>query len=146
MSKALDELNRLSEEFSASSEGYGHSLRLDFAELIWAGLDRNGWSQTDLARQAKCSDAAISNLVHGNRNFRIDTIGKVLHALGTKTKVVDGEIVSIPRHTDCVDKLTLHRPDGTTTSCETAYYKSGDHGQETTGKISTITHQTQGIG
>lgn len=89
MSKSLQELNQIFAEFDESPAGYGAELRLDLAEIIWRGLARNKWTQRKLAQQSGLADAVISNLVHGNKNCTLDTVGVVLHALGAKAKLVE---------------------------------------------------------
>lgn len=84
MSKVLDELTKFLEEFDESPQGYGTQLRLDFAEIIWSSLVRKKWSQRRLSEQSGLADSVISNLVHGNKNCTLDTIGRILHALGTR--------------------------------------------------------------
>ena len=110
MSKVLDELTNFLEEFDESPQGYGTQLRLDFAEIIWSSLVQKKWSQRRLSEQSGLADSVISNLVHGNKNCTLDTIGRVLHALGTRAKLRE------VAHQDewAIDpELTFHRTDGT---------------------------------
>lgn len=87
MSKALENLRSLDAEAEASAWGEGMRLRLDLAELLWKGLKQRGWSQKKLARESGMSESFISGLVHGNQNFRVDAIGKVLYALGVRAEI-----------------------------------------------------------
>lgn len=87
MSKALEYLQRLDEEFQASAEGYGSQLRLDFAEILWRALKRLGWSQTEFAERSGWPDSFVSNLVHGNQNCELDTLGKAFHTLGVTVQL-----------------------------------------------------------
>lgn len=86
MSKTLDRLTSFFEEFNESPQGDDSQHRLDLAEIMWRGLRRNGWTQRRLARKSGLADADISNLLHGNKNFTSSTYGKVVNALGVKTK------------------------------------------------------------
>ena len=84
MSEVRERLGKRLERFEASPAGYGAKLRLDFAEIIWRNLERKPWSQRRLAKKARLADSVISNLIHGNKNCTLDTVGKVIHALGTE--------------------------------------------------------------
>ena len=84
MSKVLDRLTKAFDDFDKSPEGYGTQLRLDFAEIIWRSLERNNWSQRRLSREVGLADSVVSNLIHGNKNCTLDTVGKVLYSLGTR--------------------------------------------------------------
>ena len=84
MSEVRERLRERLERFKASPAGYGAKLRLDFAEIIWRNLERKPWSQRQLARKVRLADSVISNLIHGNKNCTLDTVGKVIHALGTE--------------------------------------------------------------
>lgn len=91
MSKTLDQLNTGVEDFEQSPEGFGIKLRLDFAEIIWNGLQRQQWSQRQLARRAGLADSVVSNLIHGNKNCTLDTVGRVIHAFGTSAVLKETE-------------------------------------------------------
>ena len=84
MSDTLNRIKKRLEEFKNSPVGYGARLRLDFAEIIWCGLERNNWSQRRLSREVGLADSVVSNLIHGNKNCTLDTVGKIIHALGTR--------------------------------------------------------------
>lgn len=110
MSKVLDQLEKFLEEFDESPQGYGTQLRLDFAEIIWCSLVRKKWSQRRLSERSGFADSVISNLVHGNKNCTLDTVGRVLHALGTRAKLREDA-----RQDEWAlgPEFTFHRTDGT---------------------------------
>jgi len=108
MSKVLDRLTRFFDDFDESPEGYGTQLRLDFAEIIWRSLARNKWSQRRLSRESGLADSVVSNLIHGNKNCTLDTVGKVLYTLGTKATL------SEPLHLDASGSAPGWRFHGTT--------------------------------
>jgi len=87
MSKALEYLQQLDEEFEASAEGVGFQLRLDFAEILWRSLNQLGWSQAQFAKKTGWPDSFVSNLVHANQNCELDTLGKAFYTLGVKVKL-----------------------------------------------------------
>ncbi len=89
MSKILDQLNAELQKFERSPEGIGMQFRLDLAKIIWDGLQRKGWSQEELAKQAGLKDSEISNLIHGSRNCTLDTVGRVIHALDTSAVLIE---------------------------------------------------------
>ena len=84
MSDVLNRVKNRFEEFKKSPVGFGTKLRLDFAQIIWGNLERKNWSQRRLAKEVRLPDSVISNLIHGNKNCTLDTVGKVIHALGTE--------------------------------------------------------------
>jgi transcriptional regulator with XRE-family HTH domain len=98
MNQALDHLNKLTGEFDATFRGDDAGLRLDLAEIIWRGLKQRGWSQRRLAQESGLADAVVSNIMHGNRNWRCATAARILHALGTKARLIEAE--TLTRSTD----------------------------------------------
>ena len=89
MSKILDQLKTGLRAFERSPEGIGTQFRLDFAKIIWNGLRRKGWTQGQLALKAELADSVVSNLIHGNKNCTLDTVGKVIHALDTRAVLIE---------------------------------------------------------
>ena len=84
MSSVRNRLTKFLDRFDESPAGYSTQLRLDLAEIIWRSLARNKWSQRRLSKKSGLADSIISNLIHGNKNCTLDTVSKVLHALGTR--------------------------------------------------------------
>jgi transcriptional regulator with XRE-family HTH domain len=93
LSKALDALNKMYEDFESSWRGDDNRHRMDFAEIIWRGLKREKMTQAALARKARIADADLSQLIHGTKNFTSETFGKVIHALGRRVRVQEEEYV-----------------------------------------------------
>lgn len=87
MTKELEELLRMGEDFDSSPEGYGYQLRLDFAEILWRSLRKFGWTQSRFAKEAGWSDSFVSNLIHASQNCELDTVGKALHTLGLRARL-----------------------------------------------------------
>jgi hypothetical protein len=94
MSEVRERLRERLERFKASPAGYGAKLRFDFAEIIWRNLERKPGSPRRLAKKARLADSVISNLIHGNKNCTLDTVGKVIHALGTEVTLQETTPVS----------------------------------------------------
>ena len=94
MSKTLDSLNELFEQFEDSWQGDDTRHRLDLAEIIWRGLKREGWTQRELAKASGIADADISELIHGEKNFTSSTLGKIVNALGVKVKLQESSYVA----------------------------------------------------
>lgn len=122
MSQALDDLNKLSEEFDASFKGDDADLRLDLAEIIWRGLQRKGWSQRRLSQESGLADAVISNIMHGNRNWRCATAARIIHALSTKVCLKETMNLAVP-----VDQFNwrLHSIDGEINPISSEEHTSG---------------------
>ncbi|UCE60656.1 MAG: helix-turn-helix transcriptional regulator [Phycisphaerales bacterium] len=128
MSKALEHLQQLDEEFERSAEGYGFQLRLDFAEILWRTLNQLGWTQTQFAERSGWSDSFVSNLVHANQNCELDTIGKALHTLGVKAQLRMIQETHLDQSEGIAEGITETQAASTTTPEEWRY---GDESQET---------------
>lgn len=89
MSNLIAKLNKKLSEYSKSSEGISLELRLSFAEMIYAELDRKGWTQRKLCQESGMADAVVSNILHGDRNFTVDTAGKLLSAIGLRARFTE---------------------------------------------------------
>ncbi len=87
MSKACDSLRQSLKDFEATPEGYGQTLRLDFAEILWRALKERGWTQKEFAKKCGWSEKRVSNLAHANRDCGLDAIGKACHVLGIKVEL-----------------------------------------------------------
>jgi predicted transcriptional regulator len=48
-----------------------------------------GWTQEHLGNLARTNGACICNIELGKANWKIDTIGKILKALGAKTGMLE---------------------------------------------------------
>lgn len=93
MSKALEHLQKLDKEFEASAEGHAHRLRLDLAEILWRRLNELDWTQKRFAEEMRCSPQFANELVHANTNWRTETFGRVVVALGLDLELVVREPV-----------------------------------------------------
>lgn len=76
------------ESFEDSAEGWAYELRLDFADLLISGLRERRWSQTELAEKIDRKQPFVNRLIHADANCTLDTIGRLLHALGLKARLV----------------------------------------------------------
>jgi len=85
---ALEFLEQLDADFSDSPQGYGHQLRLDFAQILWRRMNELGWTQSRLSDESGFTPAFVSNIVHGNQNCTLDTVGKALYALGIRAQLL----------------------------------------------------------
>jgi transcriptional regulator with XRE-family HTH domain len=74
-------------DLDASSEGVELDLRLDVASIIIQAMKIAGKTQRQLAVDAGMSPATLSRILHSNQNLRLDTIAKILHALGVKGRI-----------------------------------------------------------
>jgi len=77
------------DEFEKTPESDGYDLRLDLAEIILRNLDRNGCTQSQFAEKAKMKAPQLTRLIHAATNWTADTAGRITHALGIKTKLVE---------------------------------------------------------
>lgn len=60
---------------------YSTVAKLRFSEWLQEQMDRNDWSQTDLAERSGLSPGAIGNLVREERNPSPDSLIALAHAL-----------------------------------------------------------------
>jgi len=143
----LEVLEQLDAAFSDSPEGYGHQLRLDFAEILWRRMNELGWNQTRLADESGFTPAFVSNIVHGNQNCTLDTIGKALYALDICARLVPVEQQESPtmisfRGTEscCVYSwIATRKRDGKKANNEKIDYKEFQTAGPTTGQFDTGT-------
>lgn len=87
MNDALNELRKMDAEFVASAEGYGHSLLVDLAEILW----NTGLSEKELAKKLDILPVTVSRLIHAqDPDFDLDLalVGQMLHRLGIKPKLI----------------------------------------------------------
>lgn len=82
-------LLKILDDFSESAEGTGHTLRLDFADLILLQLRKKGWTQKKLAEAAQMKESFISRIIHGNSNCTFDMAGRILFAMNVKARLVE---------------------------------------------------------
>lgn len=68
-------------------------LRLDFADIIIKHLRKSDRSQKELAEIAGITEPAISRLVHADANCTLDTVARVLFALGVKAEIAESDRV-----------------------------------------------------
>lgn len=61
-----------------------HDLRNDLQNLIRYAMNRKGWNQRDLAKASGVSPATICDTLSAKENITLDTMGKLLHALGCR--------------------------------------------------------------
>ena len=90
MSKDLgDKIRKDVAEHWRTAEGHALRLRLNLAEIIMRGLRRKGWTQRELGVKFGCKQPFISRILHGDANCTLKTVGKILHALDVKVKLVE---------------------------------------------------------
>lgn len=53
----------------------------DLSTWLLENLERKGWTQSELARQAKVNQVTISNIINGNRGLGLDVAIKIADAL-----------------------------------------------------------------
>ena len=96
MSQDIQEILRALREYEDTPESWGLELRLNLAEMIISALRRRGWRQGDLARKASMKESFISRVLHSNANCTLDTVGKLIHALGVNAHITEVGAVDVP--------------------------------------------------
>ena len=84
----ISDLNRILHDFEDSPEGVGYELRLNLSEIVLRNLRSKGWTQRRLADESKKLESYITRVVHSQQNCGLDTVGKILHALGVRASLV----------------------------------------------------------
>ena len=78
------DLLRVLREFEKTPESVGVDLRLDLADLVMKHLDRLGWTQKRLAKQADMQESFISRIINAESNCTFEVAGRIVHALGVQ--------------------------------------------------------------
>jgi transcriptional regulator with XRE-family HTH domain len=63
-------------------------LKKEIANEVYSRRNAKHWSQGDLAQKAGVTQARISEIENGSRDYRIETAERVLRALGCRLMVV----------------------------------------------------------
>lgn len=74
-------------EFERTPQAFGQELRLSVAQLVLGHLRQRGWTQSYLAAKAGLSARHVREILHSNTNCTLDTVGKLLHALGIHARL-----------------------------------------------------------
>lgn len=91
MDQAFKNILQTLEDFKKTPESRGLDLRLDLAEIIIRNLNVRGWSQRELAAASGMKEPQLSRVIHSNANCTLDTVGRLLFALGTHAKIEEVE-------------------------------------------------------
>ncbi|MEX2217516.1 MAG: hypothetical protein WD749_02045 [Phycisphaerales bacterium] len=78
-------------EFAQSAAYLAFQLRLDFADLILAGLKRRNLTQKDLGGLCGRGESFISRYVNSKGNCTFGVVARILFALGIRPKLVDAD-------------------------------------------------------
>lgn len=71
------------------AEDISMELRLDFADLIMKYLKQKNWTQSRLAKECGISTPVLSRFVQADANCQLESIARVLHALGVRPSIVE---------------------------------------------------------
>lgn len=112
----ISDLNRILRDFEDSPEGVGYELRLNLSEIVLRNLRSKGWTQRRLADESKKLESYITRVVHSQQNCGLDTVGKILHALGVRASLVESS-----------RQMSISTP-----SLRITYSLDGTHGEEET--------------
>jgi len=88
---AIDRARRGITNIRKTPESLSMDIRMQFARIINLGSSRPGWTQHKVAQEAGMKDSQISALVHGETNCTIDTMAKVMFALGHRLYLVPAD-------------------------------------------------------
>ncbi len=83
-------------EVSHTWESAATDLRVQFSIAVEARLRERGWTQVRLAEEARMPESSISEIMHADGNPTVDTIARVLFALGLRgnLKAVDAAVIA----------------------------------------------------
>ncbi|MDR0888715.1 MAG: helix-turn-helix transcriptional regulator [Coriobacteriales bacterium] len=90
-----------------TADSLAHERNLDIVLSIAAEMERQGLSQTDLAKRMGVTRSYISQLLSGNANMTIKTLAKFEYTLGVNIISVDTSLYE--QRTSAVPLATLNR-------------------------------------
>lgn len=79
---------KLFEEASNSPEWSFYGMELEFIEAIFREMEKQGVSQSELARRLRVNRSLVSRMMKGNgQNLTLKTLSRCAHALGCEMTV-----------------------------------------------------------
>lgn len=84
----FERMAKVLSDFEARPESVGYELQGQFSRIINVALRTKGWTQKQLAQTTGKPESEISELVHGDVNCRLGTIGRIMFALDLKLFLV----------------------------------------------------------
>ena len=84
----FERMAKVLSDFEARPESVGYELQGQFSRIINVALRKKGWTQKQLAQTTGKPESEISELVHGDVNCRLGTIGRIMFALNLKLFLV----------------------------------------------------------
>jgi len=82
--KSFEQLFKAAEQ---RPEYWEEGALLDFTEALYAAMEDQGVTRTELARRLGTSQAYITRVLSGNANFTLRTMSKLAFALGMQLDV-----------------------------------------------------------
>jgi len=90
MSQDIQDILRALEEYERTEpKSRGLELRLNLAEIVIRHLRQKGWTQRELALRISRKESYISRIVHSDANCTLDTVGRLLFALGVHARLAE---------------------------------------------------------
>jgi transcriptional regulator with XRE-family HTH domain len=93
---------------------YMTQTKTTFSDWLLAEIGSRQWSQSELARRAEVSPAAISDVISGRRNIGSDLATAIARGLNIKTDIVfraAGLLPPVPGVSEEIEQI-LHEIDG----------------------------------
>ncbi len=104
----LERLQARLAEFERSDwESVGIEIRTQFAGIINKAFQEKGWSQRQLAHAAGMHESRVSKLLHGDDNCELNTIARILFALGVRVSVMEASSVVHDRTSEPEEAVLL---------------------------------------
>lgn len=86
----LDQL----EQFERTEASASLELRISLTRLVLKHLRRKRWTQSQLAEAAGMKEPFVSRVLHSDTNCTLDTIARLLFALGVRGEIREAEPIS----------------------------------------------------
>ena len=102
MTKTIRSIHARLAKFKDSPIGYGVHLRHDLSTLILDRLEYLGWTQRQLADAMGSPESFVSRLIHSDANCTFEVVGRVLHALGSRPRLIEHMSETEPESTNMV--------------------------------------------
>ena len=125
---ALENIRRLAKEAAGSHQSVAMELRIHFANILTTLRKQQGWTQSELARRSGLAESQISELAHADENCTLETVGKVLSALGVR-----GRLIAVLEHE--VDEQIESLVEGNTDGAQKDHFT---HSAETARRVTTL--------
>ena len=122
-------------EFEASPDYVGLGLKVDLSRIVLRRLREKGWTQRRLATACGMKESFVSRVIHSDDNCTLDTVGRLMFALGVDIRLEE------------VRQSSIVFDQGTTATLQFKFASEVTHGEEEIRKVTIAqTAESEGAG